>query len=127
MEFSENMRRLIANWPMNVTRSHPLERELKSVFKEVGEERFTQATDSIIAHGQYQFFPTVAEFRGYIPAPKRKMFCGKCENGWIRVTDYEAMSLYEDKTATAMIRCECRRGPGFEKYERRVKAWIPAN
>lgn len=123
MTFEENLQRLIGNWPTLTSRADRVRRELHTLWKEVGHERFTKATDAIIATGNYKFFPTVAEFRGYIPQAKRKPFCGQCESGWIRVPDYAARRLYQNTTATEMLRCECRRGEGFEKYEKRVVAW----
>lgn len=123
MTFEENLQRLIANWPTLTTRADRVRRELNTVWKEVGHQRFTAATDAIIATGNYKFFPNVAEFRGYIPGAHRKAFCGECESGWIRKPDYGARRLYNDDKATAMLRCECRRGDGFEKYERKVVAW----
>lgn len=67
--FEENLERLIANWPTLGSRIDVLRSELNLVFYEVGSERFTRATDAIITSGTYQYFPSIAEFRGYIPQP----------------------------------------------------------
>lgn len=84
--------------------------EYQGIFREVGASRFEQAVSKIVREGQYKFFPSQAEFRGFIPSKGGWKPCGKCESGFVRVPDLEAEMLYGDPTATKMIFCQCRYG-----------------
>lgn len=124
-DFLPLFKKLKANWHLDETRSEDIIAEYFAICETVGFGRFTRAVDSIINVSDYKFFPTVAEFRAYIPKAEKKPLCGQCESGWKRVPDVEARRLYGDKNATAMIRCECRRGPGFQKSEQEGQEWRP--
>lgn len=119
-DYLAQMKRLIANWPVDDDRGTVLLDEFAGICNEIGENRFRLAVDSILANGNFRFFPSQGEFRGYIPSAERKPLCGKCESGWIRVPDYEARRMYGNSTATCMLRCECRSGPGYQAFARRA-------
>lgn len=103
------MKRLVANWPMDENRAEVLMQEYENLFAGVGEQRFNRGVGTIIREGRYQFFPSMAEFRGFVPAGEQRWKpCGKCEEGFIRVPDPEAELLYGDPGATKMIFCKCR-------------------
>ena len=107
--FSQSMKRLIANWPMDEERAKTLLRDYERVFREVGQERFAQAVDVIIREGLYKFFPSQAEFRAYIPKGDRMWKpCQNCTEGFIQVPDFEARNIYADPGATMVRFCECR-------------------
>lgn len=121
--FQKLLQRLLTNWKTDESRAKVITKEFKAIFDEVGQARFSTAVDDIIRQNPYTLFPTQAEFRGYLPPVEKKPTCGKCKNGWIMVPDYQARKLYKNEIAMCTLRCECRRGPKFEAYEKRVKAW----
>ena len=109
--FLASVSRLSANWPIDSTRAEGLERELRKVFDEVGISRFDAGVSAIITEGKYQFFPSMAEFRGFIPAPGGRHADANCEkchgSGWMRLPDYEARRMYRDPNASCVLRCQC--------------------
>ena len=76
------MSRLRGNWPIEESRFDAALQNFHFLWEEIGEKRFTRATEGIISDSPYQYFPSIAEFRSYIPAEGRK-FCGNCDNGFI--------------------------------------------
>jgi hypothetical protein len=118
------MQRLMANWPVEATRANMLLSEYRSIWNDVGEYRFRRAVDSIVATAALQFFPSQAEFRGYIPSAGKKRGCGKCDSGWIMIPDPVARGEYGDLNATMALRCECRRGPSYQTW-RESPEWRP--
>jgi len=117
-DFLEQMKRLVANWPVDEVRGSTLLDEYAVVWNDVGDLRFRKAVDSIIATSDYSFFPNVAQFRGYIPAKEKHKFCGECTEGWVMKPDFEARRVYRNDTAMIAVACECR-GPD---YWERMKA-----
>lgn len=109
-DYLAQMKRLIANWPVDDDRGAVLLDEFAGIWNEVGENRFRRAVDSILADSDYRFFPNQAEFRGHLPSSEHKPLCKKCKSGWISVPDHEARRLYGNPEAMCMIRCECRGG-----------------
>ncbi len=99
---------MTGNWNLEEVRLKPLTAEYFEVFKDVGESRFSRGVTAVIHNGKFSFFPSIAEFRGFVPSAGRWTPCGKCESGFIRVPDKEAEMLYGDPTATKMIFCQCR-------------------
>ena len=95
------------------------------MFDQVDDSRFDRAVTAIIQESEIKFFPSVGEFRGYIPAPGKKPYCGKCNEGWVWVPDMEARRLYDNDTAMACKRCECRSGPGYQRWMQEVHEWRP--
>jgi len=109
--FLSSFRRLLANWPIDEGRYKTLEREYRAIFDEVGVSRFDAGVSSILREGKYQFFPSLAEFRAFIPAPGGRHADANCEkchgSGWMRLPDYEARRMYRDPNATCVLRCQC--------------------
>jgi hypothetical protein len=123
-DYLAQMKRLVANWPVDEQRGKVLLDEYQAIWEEVGEHRFTRAVDSLVASAPYLFFPNQAEFRGYIPATGKKPSCGKCDSGWLMVPDAVARGVYGDPNAMMAIRCECRRGPSYQTW-RESPEWRP--
>ena len=85
-----------------------LMKEYESIWRAIGEQRFSRAVDTIIREGRYAFFPSQAEFRGYIPAESAGLErCAKCQDtsGWLYVPDYAARQMYGNTTAVSALRC----------------------
>jgi hypothetical protein len=66
-KFLESWARLCANWPLVEPRATNLAKEYYEVFKEITPQRFDDGVTKVINDSQYQYFPNVSEFRGYIP------------------------------------------------------------
>lgn len=108
--YEEQMLRLFANWQIFDEEIQATKiREFRNLWAEFGEQRFTAGATAIINEGRYKLFPSVAEFRSYVPERVRKPYCGNCIEGWRFVPDYEARKMYHNDTAMAVVRCECRR------------------
>lgn len=120
--YLEQMKRLVANWPVDAERGSMILREYETVWNDVGESRFRRGVDSIIATAPFRFFPSQAEFRGYVPGSERAKFCGKCDAGWVMVPDCEARQVYGNDTAMAAARCECAGGTDWLRRIRSATA-----
>ena len=106
---SAQLKRLMNNWPIDESRAKGLSREFRVVWDEIGDARFKAAVTNIITNSDLRFFPSVGEFRGYVPNTARIVYCGQCTEGWRYVPDYEARRLYNNDSAMAVIRCGCAR------------------
>ena len=124
-EFLSSLKRMLANWTVSEDRVKPLSDEFYIVWQEVGAYRFVTAVTKIIQDSELRYFPSVGEFRGYLPPAGKKPYCGQCNEGWVSVPDYEARSLYGNDTAMANKRCECRSGPGYQRWQQEVHEWRP--
>lgn len=99
--YEEQMLRLFANWMVFDEEIQATKiREFRNLWAEFGAERFTAGATAIINEGKYKLFPSVAEFRSYVPERRRKPYCGECVDGW-RITIADGIR--------AAYRCECRR------------------
>lgn len=109
--FLASFGRLTANWPIDEDRTKTQSREFRRIHDEVGIARFDAAVSKVIHEGPYKFFPSVAEFRSFIPAPSGRYPDANCESchgsGWMRVADYEARRMYGDPNAMCVLRCQC--------------------
>lgn len=52
-------------------------------------------------------------------------YCHKCDHGWIRVADPVAKRIYKDPKATALLRCDCRKGARYWQHEKKLEPWRP--
>lgn len=89
-EFNEQFERLVANWSMDEDRARTLVRDYRTIWDDVGQQRFTAAVDEIIHGSAYHFFPSCGEFRSFVPKPERAFWrdenCPECQGtGWKRV------------------------------------------
>ena len=123
-DYLDQMKRLIANWPVDDQRGKVLLDEYRTIWDDVGDFRFRRAVDSLLVTAQLQFFPSQAEFRGYIPSTGKKPTCGNCDSGWIMIPDPVARGDYGDPNAMMALRCECRRGPSYQTW-RESPEWRP--
>jgi len=123
-DFLQFFKKLKANWHLDESRADDIIAEYFAICQEVGLDRFRSATDSIINASEYKFFPTISEFRGYLPKAAKNPLCGKCESGWIMVPDPVARGMYGNPNATMALRCECRRGPSYQAW-RESPEWRP--
>jgi hypothetical protein len=102
---------LTANWPIDEDRTKTQSREFRRVHDEVGISRFDAAVSKIIHENAYKFFPSVAEFRAYVPQASGRHADANCEKchgtGWMRLPDYEARGMYRDPSAACVLRCQC--------------------
>jgi hypothetical protein len=82
------------------------------LFDQIGAERFAAAVQRVIFESGLRYFPSISEFRSYVPELTQSAgaFCNECEGGWRYVPDHEARRLYKNETAMAVVRCQCRRG-----------------
>jgi hypothetical protein len=93
---------MVDNWPMEQERSRRLARSYKQVFDEVGESRFARAVKSIRDSRSYASFPTLAEFRSYLPIPDApasgKHYCALCSgNTWVYCEERDEMNNQQVK------------------------------
>lgn len=89
--FNALFEKMLTNWPVDSNRTHGLREALLEVCREVGEPRFRSAVDSLLADRPYNTFPTLGEFRQYIPsAQQRRHSCAQCQNGFIDAGQDEA-------------------------------------
>jgi hypothetical protein len=99
------MNRLLGNYPkLEDDRLRGATANYLELYCEIGHERFVAGVNKIIREGGYSFFPSLAEFRGYLPDnPSSRAFCGNCNEGWLYTTDSVGES--------AVRPCECRPRP----------------
>ena len=64
----------MSNWPISDERLEAVKNEFQIVWNEVGESRFERAVGKIVQESDRQFFPTVGEFRSFIPVAPRGGF-----------------------------------------------------
>ena len=76
------MSRLRGNWPIEESRFDAALQNFYVLWQEVGEMRFEAAVTGIISGSAYQYFPNIAEFRGFLP-PVRNQYCGHCVDGFV--------------------------------------------
>lgn len=103
------MTRLQGNWPVEEGRLKGILQNYQAIFDEVGEERFAVAVEAITTNSSHEYFPSIAEFRGFIPSPKPR-FCDKCVDGWVYVKnacDAFVAGVIHDR---AVGPCSCRGG-----------------
>lgn len=72
-QFLEDFGRVLSMWPAgDAERVANLSREYRNLFLLIGPTRFKTAVDDIIAVRNDKFFPTVGEFRQYVPQVARE-------------------------------------------------------
>lgn len=104
--FETLFQRLSDNWPLEPERGKRLTRAYWQMFQDFGESRFRAGVASIIEARAYSLFPTEAEFRGYVPPPPKRQYCGKCMDGWVYVDGTNRDTQLEH----GVRRCECMTG-----------------
>ena len=65
--FLTQFSRLLAEYKLEESRVAGKSREFFEVFKSVGQDRFTRATSRCIHESGLTFFPTVGQFKNFIP------------------------------------------------------------
>ena len=99
--YAEQMLRLFGNWQVFDEEIQAAKmREFGAVWQEVGEDRFSLAVTAIINEGHYKMFPIISEFRGFLPASRKRQYCGECVEGWRYVED--------PGCPRAVTPCQCR-------------------
>ena len=112
--FARCLKRLIANWPLNEERAETKAEELRSLWKEVGGHRFEAAVGRIVNEHKGDFFPTIGEFRSFLPAEGQSWWrdpnCPDCHgDGFKEVTPQVLMpnSKWQDREVTRCRREGC--------------------
>ena len=67
IEFLESLKDLFSNWPVEDSRVKGIKRHLWLVWQDCGAQRFKSGVRRCIHERQSQYFPTVGEFKQYIP------------------------------------------------------------
>ena len=119
--FLESFSKLKANWHLEESRADSIVSEYFRVWRDVGAIRFGRGVHKMLHESNLRFFPTLAEFRGYVPASEKRVYCGHCNEGFISVVDEEAQKLYGGDRRMAMP-CDCT--GGIERL-RRLEAANP--
>ena len=109
------MTRLIGNWPDGQRRAAEMLNEFQTVWDDVGEDRFRRAVQDIIHSSELRFFPSIGEFRGYIPAPAGKTWwrnptCPGCHGtGWTELLPQKLLpnGCWQDRTVKRCKREGC--------------------
>ena len=101
---------MTANWHLEESRAEFIIGEYFDIWKSVGAARFGRAVHSLLYDSGLKFFPSIAEFRGYIPASEKRAHCGNCQDGFVMRPDYEARRLYKNDSAMKAFPCECTGG-----------------
>ena len=83
IDFLRSWKKLTGNWQLNADRETSIIGEYYELYCTVCSDRFAAAVKTIL-DSTYKFFPTLAEFRGFLPSAERKTFCPICNgNRWI--------------------------------------------
>lgn len=61
----------MANWPLNEERAETKTEELRNLWREVGGRRFDAAVNRIVNEHKGEFFPTIGEFRSFLPSDEK--------------------------------------------------------
>ncbi len=101
--FERQMERMYSNWQQtDRERTLTREKELKAIYEDVGGYRFEAGVTEAIGNYDGRFFPTVAEFKKYIPAKTgaAENLCDYCRDshGFIICREpnpYDKTKMYE--------------------------------
>jgi hypothetical protein len=66
------MLRLQGNWPAEESRFQGIMQNFVLLWDEIGESRFKAAVDAIVLNSPFEYFPSIAEFRSFIPRTEQR-------------------------------------------------------
>lgn len=109
------MKKMLDNWPVEAGRTEGILETFREVYDEVGEDRFRRGVQDIMQSSEIKFFPPVAVFRGYIPAPIGRTWwrnpeCPDCfGTGWQEVTPQfrKPDGTWQDREVTRCRNANC--------------------
>ena len=107
--FWQSFKKLTATWPIDNERQTEVAESFQRIWQEYGSDRFVKGVIAITQNGEFRFFPTPAEFKGYIPDPsERRRYCGHCADGWLRAKNVPDANQPWVIHKTAVYPCPCR-------------------
>ena len=106
------MKRLDAQWHLDVSKMYDKRVELLKLLREVGPARFNTAIDQTLTHHTGDFCPTIAQIRARVPLQSGgkhylRHRCPVCSNGWVYLEDLDSAGNQQVK------RCPNLKDPAF--------------